>query len=430
MLFPAPMNPPTLPERDPFGWSALLACAFLALVLLNLSFPTRIYFDEVHYVKAARILLEFDHITNREHPLVGKEFIALGITLFGDNSWAWRIFPALAGTVALFAFTRAMWFASLSRFAALAGGVLAATGFMLFVHSRIAMLDIFMICFALVALWMCAAAVRKPEKARLRLAGAGIALGLALGTKWNAAPVVALPGLVFLVMKLRAAGPRFLIAKEGGPVPGITLIEAFLWLGILPFVTYLATFWPVFFYAKDPLTIGGYLEYHQKMWSMQQQTIKPHAYMSRWYHWMLNSRPILYLYSHYDGAQRAVLMIGNPLTMMAGLPAILWCAWAGIARGHKAALAVAVLYGVTLGMWIIAPKPIQFYYHYFLPGLVLMAGLALALDALRKSGWTKTAWGTLAASVVVFAVFYPILSATPISGIYTYEHWRFLNKWF
>src|SRR5690606_866525 len=98
------------------------------------------------------------------------------------------------GAVALFAFMRAMWFATLSRFAALGGGVLVATGFVLFVHSRIAILDIFMICFVLVGLWMCTGAMRNPREGRWRLAIGGISLGLALGCKWNAAPVVALPG--------------------------------------------------------------------------------------------------------------------------------------------------------------------------------------------------------------------------------------------
>jgi len=423
------MNLPSQNQQDPAVWTGVLSCAFLLLVLLNIAVPTRLYFDEVHYVPAARVMLEFDHITNREHPLLGKELIALGITLFGDNPMGWRSFPALAGAIALFAFTRAMWFATLSRFATLGGGVLVATGFVLFVHSRIAILDVFMICFVLVGIWMCSAAMRHPGEARWRLAIGGISLGLALGCKWNAAPVVALPGLVFLVMKLRVNGLRFLTAPEGGPVPGMSLLEAGIWLGLLPFVAYLATFWPVFFYAKDPLTIGGYWEYHKQMLEMQQQTIKPHPYMSRWYQWVINWRPVWYLYENIDGAQRGVLMLGNPLTMLIGLPAVLWCAWAGIFRKHKAALGVTLLYAVTLGMWIVAPKPIQFYYHYFLPGIILLAALALALDALRQAGWKKTAWGTLVASIAVFALFYPILSATPLSGRYSYENWMFLDSW-
>jgi len=156
----------------------------------------------VHYVPAARILATFDHITNREHPLLGKELIALGIALFGDHPWSWRVLPAIAGIATLFAFMRGMWFASLSRFATIASGILLSTGFILFIQSRIAMLDIFMVAFAILALWMVAGAARMPGQARWRLILAGLFLGLEQGCKWNAAPVLMGPGPAFLFIRL------------------------------------------------------------------------------------------------------------------------------------------------------------------------------------------------------------------------------------
>ncbi len=425
------MNQPTARFRDPVGWSGLIAVAFLALLLLRLGIPTRYYFDEVHYIPAAKILLEFSHITNQEHPLVGKELIALGITLFGDNPQGWRGLSALAGALALFAFMRGLWFASASRFATLAGGVLLATDFLLFVHSRIAMLDIFMVCFTMIALWMCAGAVRNPDEARWRLAGAGVALGLAIGTKWNAAPIAIAPGIAFFTARLISAGPRVFTTPKGAPVPGVTLGEAALWLGLVPLLTYALSFLPVFFYKADPLTIGTFLDYQRHMVELQESTLKPHPYMSRWYQWVADWRAIWYLYDNVDGAQRGVLLIGNPLTMLVGLPALVWCAYAGILRRNWAALGAATLYAVSLGMWIIAPKPVQFYYHYMLPSCFLIAGLALALDALwRSRGQGRIAALTiLAGSCAVFAWFYPIISAAPLSGERAYEHWMWLESW-
>jgi len=423
------MTQPSVNPRDPVGWSALIVALFGAFVFFRIGTPTRFYFDEVHYIPAARVLLQFDHISNREHPMIGKEFLALGITLFGDNSVGWRIFPALAGIVTLGAFMRGMWHATQARFATLAGGVLLATGCVLFVQSRIAMLDIFMACFCMVGLWMVAGAVRKPGQASLRLALAGIAFGLAMGSKWNALPIVVLPGIAFLIIRLDAAGPKFLFASDAPPIRGVTLMEAFTWLGLVPVVVYLASFWPVFFYANDPLTIGGYLEYHEKMWELQQQTVKPHPYMSRWYDWVIDWRPIWYLYENIDGAQRGVLLLGNPFTMIAGIFAVTWCGFQGFLRKNRAALAFFMLYAVTLGMWIVAPKPVQFYYHYFLPSCFLLGALAVALDALWQAGWRKTALGAVAASVVMFAIFYPIISAARLAGPYSFEHWMWLASW-
>ena len=425
------MHLPPASPRDPVGWSGVIAFAFLSLVLIRLGIPTRLYFDEVHYVPAARILREFSHITNQEHPLVGKEMIALGISLFGDNPKGWRIFSALAGALALFSFMRALWFASASRFAALGGGVLLATSFLVFIHSRIAMLDIFMIAFVMVALWMCASAVREPTEARWRLAIAGVMLGLAIGTKWNAAPVAMMPGIGFFVARLISAGPRGLFLSKGPPIPQISLVEAALWLGLVPLVTYVLTFLPVFFYEKNPLTLGTFIQYQQHMVELQQSTVKPHTYMSRWYHWVINWRAIWYLYENLDGAQRGVVLIGNPLTMLLGLPALVWCAYAGILRRNWTALAAAGLYAASLGMWIVAPKPVQFYYHYMLPSCFLMAALALALDALWRSGgkWRIVPVAVILGSCAIFAWFYPIISSAPLDGREAFEHWMWLKSW-
>jgi dolichyl-phosphate-mannose-protein mannosyltransferase len=414
-------------SRDPVIWSGLIAFAFMVLCEFRLGIPSGPYFDEVHYLPAARVMLELSHVTNQEHPLLGKEIIAAGIALFGDDPVGWRTFPALAGAIALFAFMRAMWFATWSRFAALAGGILLATAFPLFVHARIAMLDIFMACFVTVALWMGAAAVRRP--ARWRLAVAGVALGLAMASKWNAVPIAVLPGLAFLAVRLRVAGLRFLTAKDAAPVQGVSLLEAGIWLGIVPLAAYALTFLPVFFYAQDPLTLGSFVAYHQRMVELQGMVIEPHPYQSVWWQWVLNLRAIWYLYEVADGAQRGILLIGNPLTMLIGLPALLWCVWQGAFRRNRAALAVALLYAVGLGMWVVAPKPVQFYYHYFLPSCFLVAALALLLDAAWRAGHRKKALAVVVACCAFFAGFYPILSAAPLSDGQDFLYWAWIPGW-
>ena len=189
-------------------WNTVIALAFLGLVLLNLAMPPSFDFDGIHYVPAARALLDEGAWLNREHPPLGKELIALGIALLGDNPWGWRVTPAVAGPVTLFAAMRALWHASHARFATLACGVLLASGGFLFVQARIAMLDVFMAAFLALALWQLAAAVRQPETGRWRLILAGTALGLSLASKWNVAPLLAVPGLAFLAARLAAGAAR------------------------------------------------------------------------------------------------------------------------------------------------------------------------------------------------------------------------------
>ncbi len=417
-------------EQDPADWCAVIAVFFLALVWHRLGIPSQIYFDEVHYVKAARALLELKR-ANPEHPMLGKEIIAASIQLLGDKPLFWRIPSALFGALGLFAFGRALWFASGSRFATLAGMGLLATNFAWFIQSRIAMLDMFMAGFAMIALWMLAAAVRCPEQGRWRLALAGVALGLAIASKWSIVPAAMLPGLTFLAMKLKANGRRFLSAKEGGPVPGISLVEAALWLGALPLAVYWATFAPSFYYTEHAIRPFAFVEHHRYMLRLQDSVIKPHPYMSQWYQWLIDWRAIWYLYEVVDGAQRGVVLIGNPVSMLVGLPAVVWALWAGIWRRRHDALACAVLYVVCLGMWAVSGKPVQFYYHYLLPGTFLMACLALALDELRqKAGWRWVSYATLAASAAVALWFYPIISSAQLhDGKQSYAKWMWLRSW-
>ena len=415
--------------RDPLAWHALIALAFLGLVLVRLTIPSKPFFDEVHYLPAARTLIALSHPSNIEHPMLGKELLALGIMLFGDNPLGWRIMPALFGTLALFAGMRALWFASGSRFASIAGGILLATAFPVFVQSRIAMLDIFMASFLLVALWAIAGAVRENETGRRRLAIAGVALGLSMAAKWNAVPLAMVPGLAFAAIRLRAAGWRGFVSNRGAPVAGMSIWEAALWLGLLPLATYAITFMPAMFYASHPIAPGGLLELHQRMIELQRQVVQPHTYQSVWYEWIFDWRGIWYLYEPIDGAQRGVLLIGNPLTMVLGLAALAWAAWAGIARGRKDALALLVLYAVALGTWIVAQKPVQFYYHYLLPSCFLIGALALALDALWQRGRIILPLLVLGGSAAMFAWFWPILSAASLPGEMAFERWMWLDGW-
>jgi dolichyl-phosphate-mannose-protein mannosyltransferase len=416
-------------SRDPIGWTATVTALFLGLVLVRLTIPSQPFFDEVHYLPAARAILELSRPVNVEHPPLGKELIALGIALFGDRPLGWRLLPALFGALALFAGMRALWFASLSRFATLAFGVLLASAFPLFVQARIAMLDGFMAGFVLLALWMCAAALREHETARWRLAVAGAALGCAMASKWNAIPIALLPGLAFLAVRARSAGWRFLTASRGAPIGGMTLVEAAVWLGALPVAVYLASFWPALLYEQGAVGPSGVIELQGRMLGLHEQVLKPHNYQSVWYQWVANWRAIWYLYQVADGAWRGVLLVGNPLTMLLGLPALAWCAWAGVMRRRRDALAVAVLYAASLGLWIVAAKNVQFYYHYFLPSCFLMAALALALAELRSRGWRRLPWWVLAGSCALFAYFWPILTAAELDGSKAYLDYAWLDSW-
>ena len=423
------MQPARADQKDPMVWCKLGTIAFLALVCIRLAVVPYPYFDEVHYLPAARELLVLGEFTNREHPLFGKMILAASIALFGDNPLGWRGPSALAGAFALFAAMRALWFAIFSRAATLTYGVLLATGGLLFVHARIAMLEAFMLAFLALAFWQAAAAMREPETARRRLAVTGVALGLAMGAKWNALVLAPVFGLAFLVMRMRAGRRRLLWSRRGAPVPGMTLVEAGLWLGVLPLAVYAATFLPAYFYASGAIGAEGLVAHHVTMFELQSSLKTPHNYQSVWWQWALNVRGIWYLYEPVEGVQRGVLLIGNPVTMLLGLAAVAWCGWRGLAKPDAIAGAVAGLYALTLGFWAVAAKPVQFYYHYLLPSMFLLAALALALAHLWESGRRWAVAAVLTSSAIAFAWLWPIYSAAALADERAFQRWAILEGW-
>ncbi len=438
-LSPSPAAHPPPRPSDPLGWCLALTGIFALLAGWRLATPSIFYFDEVHYIPAAREWLTLaetgaGHFRNREHPPLAKELIAIGMAVFGDNPLGWRIVPWLSGVVAFFASIRALWHASHDRLATAIFGVLLATGFPLFIHARIAMLDIVMAASLALAAWQFAAACAQPEQGRWRLALTGLAIGCALGAKWNAIPLAMVPGITFFVARALAGRRRLLLSRRGAPVPGITLVEAFVWLGIVPLLVYAATYIPTYWLAAplhpSPLAEQGLIGLHREMFDLQSQLRTPHRYMSQWPQWVLNTRGIWYLYEAVDGAQRGVLLIGNPLTMLIGLPALAWCLVAGAWRRDPARLAASLGYAASLGLWLIAPKPVQFYYHYFVPSFFLLAALALTCSDLRRLPYGRwLAWSVPAASIAVFAYFFPIIAALPLKGRGSFMTWMWLEGW-
>ncbi len=124
-----------------------------ALHLLVIAFPPKaLVFDEAFYVPAAR-----DFFTgvgsNPEHPFLGKAWIALGIFLFGDNWFGWRIITTIFSMLSLITF-----YFIAKRFIGerLAVYSTALLGFevIFFVHGSLALLEIPSIFFALLGFWL------------------------------------------------------------------------------------------------------------------------------------------------------------------------------------------------------------------------------------------------------------------------------------
>jgi dolichyl-phosphate-mannose--protein O-mannosyl transferase len=398
--------------------AALVLASFAQILFaFRLGVPTKLMFDEVHYVPAARALLALSHPVNTEHPLLGKELIALGIALFGDGAIGWRFLSTLAGTATVLGVFAILWrlFGSV-RTAAL-GGLLLVLNFTLFIQARIAMLDGFMGAFVVLAVAAMLWGVR--ERPVLWWTLGSVVLGLAVAVKWAAAPFVAYAGLAFLMLKWRRPD-RW---------PGLGPVRAVAILGAASVATYFLTFAPAFFYAERPLTPSSLLPFQLEMFRQQTQVLAPHTYQSQWWSWPVPLRPVWYLYEPVDGAMRGVLLTGNPVVMWGGLLAIAACLWTFLRYRDLRSGGVAALWLGSYLVWAVIPKSLGFFYYYYLPSIWLPLALAAACHRYARGKLESADETLLALAAGAFLYFYPILSAAPLARPDAFERWTLLDSW-
>ena len=193
----------------PYRAAAIIGLAAQALFTLRLATPHKLVFDEVHYVPAAHVLLRLEGPVNIEHPLLGKELIALGISLFGDNGFGWRIMSTFAGTATVLGIFAILWMLFGRVRTAVMGALFVLLNITVFIQARIAMLDGFMAAFVVTGIAALLWAMRAPEgKAWPRWLLGSLLLGLGVACKWVAAPYIAYAAIAFVAIRLRDARAR------------------------------------------------------------------------------------------------------------------------------------------------------------------------------------------------------------------------------
>ena len=130
-------------------WLCLLVLAILAMHFSVITQPAEPIFDEQHYVPDAISILQGDGTLRPEHPSLGKLFIVLGISLFGDNPLGWRFFSILFGTICIVLFYLVCRQLAMSQRASLLATFLLALDNLSFVQASVAMLDVYSLAFML-----------------------------------------------------------------------------------------------------------------------------------------------------------------------------------------------------------------------------------------------------------------------------------------
>jgi dolichyl-phosphate-mannose--protein O-mannosyl transferase len=418
------------------AWSSVIAATiFFAAhfaLLVGVNTPDKFVFDEVHYVPAARQMLEPVMPTpmlNPMHPPLAKQLIALSIATFGDQPLGWRYPSVLFGALAI----TAVYLCGLALFAAqapaVASALIAFFNQMVFVQSRIAMLDIFSLAFGLFATAAFIWGFRKRQPHRW-FALAGVGFGLSAACKWSGLFPLATCIVIVAVIRLMQ-GWRTLYADAKANDwyrpdlwPDFRSYHFAACFFLVPAIVYLASFVPLY-----GLSLSDIVEAQRRIFSDNTTSaIAGHTYMSAWPSWPFLVRPVWFLFDKIgDDRVAAIVLLGNPLVLWAALLALAICLrdWI-VTRGTEAFLILAFYFGPYLA-WALLPRTVAFLYYYLPSATFSSLALVYALRRATSPRWLL--WAFVAIAFAGFAVMLPISAAFVGTSITTFNRLMIFQNW-
>lgn len=398
----------------------------LLLRLWNLNLPKGYIFDEIYYVKNANSLIKHGVELNSAgeaefvvHPPLGKWLIGIGIKIFGDNEFGWRISAAIFGTASIIL----IYLLALKLFdsvflATLSSAFLALDGLNL-VMSRVGLLDIFLMFFVLLAsyflltnqYWLSA-----------------ISIGAASGVKWSGAYLIP----VFLLLS-------FNLIKNGIFKQLAIRITQFV---LIPFLVYLSTWlgwisnsngWDRNWAATQedsfiPDVLRNLWHYHAEILNFHTGLSEEHSYEANPWSWLILGRPTSFYYESPTncGSSRCsqeILAIGTPILWW--IATIALAVTIGFWLNKRDRKSNFILSGVlvTYWPWFFFQNRTMFFFYAVTISPFLILALVYMISKLLESGFKREFIYLLLFTVILnFIYFLPIFFGLEIP----YSSW--LNR--
>ncbi len=386
---------------------------WVLIILITLfCFAFRIYhlgnihdliFDEVYFVDFAKKYLSHTEFFDI-HPPLGKLIIALGIKIFGDTSFGWRIMAAIFGTALIpliYITGKELGGKVTGIFATL---IIALDG-MILAYSRLGLLDIFLAFFIILTFFTFLKFCNSKNLSYLILTG--IFLGLAASIKyigWLLLPLIIVMAIVKKV-----------------PLRRFYFLDYLIFLIILPVTIYLLFF--LVNYPTGPF-LSQVIEWHRQTFNYNLNLTEGHPYGSKWWSWFLLLRPIWLYFKDIDGRYIGVDGMGNPLAWWSSIVVLPMLVWYSIKR-DKTCLILLSAFLILLVPWAFV-KRVIFIYHAIPSFIFVSFGTAYFLNKLLRDKMGKIFTSIYFAALLGFYIFFlPIWIGLPIDSAKFY-----LRIWF
>jgi dolichyl-phosphate-mannose-protein mannosyltransferase len=401
-----------------FGATVLLLVAVVLRWWNLAAIPVKI-FDEAHYVPAAEVLVGIQEhpgmgvwsfhpligkapAPNFEHPLLGKFLIGWGMRLFGADAFGWRFFPALIGC---FSLGMMGWLGF--KFFGRPGLMLLALLFMAFdslhmIHSRLAMLDIFLVT-ALIGLLLSSwRLIQRPESWTWRMAAA-LCIALGLSSKWVFA--FGILGFSWCLLALGYGSKK--LRFQTWVIVGLMALGLYhLWFP---------------YYAAHGFSYGEWLEFHIAANVVTTGKLAHHHYGATALSMLFNQRNIWYHYEQLPGSMTVGLVgLVNPLLILSALPALAVCLIHYLKRRERQDIFILGWFACCYLPFFLVLRERQGFLYYMLLVLPLMImAVVRMLDILGKKIRLDVLATLYALAFLGFAAFYlPVVLALPMTRDY------------
>lgn len=410
------------------------------------------YFDEVYHARTAYEYIQGRYCYENTHPPLGKAFIALGMLIFGVCPFGWRIMGTLFGIAMLpviYLFAKKMFNKTW-----LAGVVTAlfAADFMHFTQTRIATIDVYVTFFVILMYFFMYCYTKRSFydksvwKTWAVLAASGVSMGFGIASKWTG--VYAGAGLaVIFFADLYRRFKEYKYAKNDaeGITNGIshelvikkfprytlnTIIVCMIFFVFVPVIIYTLSYIP-FSDGTDKGLIAMMLKNQETMFGYHSQLNATHPYSSNWYQWPFIWKPMFYYSKQItDTVGSGISSFGNPLIWYSGIAATIYMVYRLFAKKDKNALFLIIGYLAQYLPWMLVTRCV-FIYHYFpsVPFIVIMVGYAIYKIVGDNEKRKKWAYLFVIAAILLFVLFYPVLSGQNVSYEFANTWLKWFDKW-
>lgn len=426
------------------------------------SYMNGTYFDEIYHARTAYEFIHHLSVYEWTHPPLGKVLMSLGIRMFGMTPFGWRIVGTLFGVfmipiIYLFAarVLKNKWLTMLTT-------VLLTFDFMHFAQTRIATIDVYVTFFIMLMYYFMYKYSRMSfndtplRKTLVPLALSGVCMGLGIASKWTGMYAGAGLAVIFFV-NLYKRYKEYLYAQKtpNGETDGIkhsdvcinfkknvtvTVLWCVLFFMIIPLGIYVLSYIP-YLHTAGANGLKTIIENQKSMWTYHSKTVveSTHPFSSRWYEWIIMKRPIWYYSGTIsDTVKEGISSFGNPLVWWMGIPAFFYMVYLAVKRHDKVSTFLVIAYLAQLLPWIPVERT-TYIYHYFpcVPFLVLMIGYSMKCIcaeeyavSLKNGRRAKICCFVYVGLVVMlFAMFYPVLSGAPCNVWFAEHFLKWFNSW-